>query len=491
MTYQPRRYGLSKSKITAFEQCPKRLWLSVHRRELAEQDDGAEARFATGHEVGAIACALLPGGVMVVAEPDLAAALATTRALLNSGVDRPIFEATLQHDGVLVRIDVLEPDGAGGWHMAEVKSSTKAKDYHLGDLATQLWVTRHAGVPISSAAIRHIDSSFVLEHEGDFKGLFSDTDLMDTAEPIIATRGDVISAARETLAGAEPDIAPGDHCDTPFECEFASYCHAGLPAEPKWPVEVLPGGAGKKWRAAGIADLRAIDPAKLSGQAKRVHAATMAGAVDRDPAGAAAAMSGWAFPRIWLDFETIQFALPRWIGTRPYEQIPFQFTAIVEDTGGGATTHEFLQLDGSDPRRSCAEALAMLPRIGAVIAYNAAFERGVIRKLADAFADLAPALDSLADRLVDLLPVTRAHWYHPAQRGSWSLKAVLPTIAPALDYEALEVKHGGDAQAAYMEAVVESCTVDRRAALDLALRVYCGQDVEAMRVVARALVAEI
>src|SRR6187402_2843421 len=96
-----RRFGLSKSKITMFEQCPKRLWLSVHRPDLAEHDEGAQARFATGHEVGAVACALLPDGVMVEAEPDLAAALATTQALLDSGSDRPIFEATLQHDGVL------------------------------------------------------------------------------------------------------------------------------------------------------------------------------------------------------------------------------------------------------------------------------------------------------------------------------------------------------------------------------------------------------
>lgn len=188
MTYQSRRYGLSKTKITAFEQCPKRLSLSVHRRDLAEQDEDAEARFATGHEVDAIACALLPDGVMVEAEPDLAAALATTRTLLDGGHDRPIFEATLQHDGVLVRIDVLEPDGSDGWHMAEVKSSTKAKDYHVGDLATQLWVARNAGVPVSSAAIRHIDSNFVLERDGDFDGLFADTDLMVAAEPVIAGR---------------------------------------------------------------------------------------------------------------------------------------------------------------------------------------------------------------------------------------------------------------------------------------------------------------
>jgi len=146
-----RRFGLSKSKITAFEQCPKRLWLQTHRPELAEHDDGAEARFATGHEVGAIACQLAVGGVMIEAKPDLATAVARTRELLAAGHRAPIFEATFEHDGVLVRVDVLEPEG-NGWRMAEVKSSTKPKDYHLGDLATQIWVARRAGVSMVLSA---------------------------------------------------------------------------------------------------------------------------------------------------------------------------------------------------------------------------------------------------------------------------------------------------------------------------------------------------
>ena len=95
-----RRFGLSKSRIAAFEQCSKRLWLSVHRSELAQQDEGAEARFTVGHEVGAIACALLPDGLMVEVEPDQSASIATTQTLLNGEHYRPIFEATLEHDGV-------------------------------------------------------------------------------------------------------------------------------------------------------------------------------------------------------------------------------------------------------------------------------------------------------------------------------------------------------------------------------------------------------
>ena len=491
MTHQPRRFGLSKSKITMFEQCPKRLWLSVHRPELAEQDESAEARFATGHEVGAIACALLPDGVMVEAEPNLAAALATTQALLDGGHDRPIFEATLQHDGVLVRIDVLEPDGADGWRMAEVKSSTKAKDYHVGDLATQLWVARNAGVPISSAAIRHIDSGFVLEREGDFDGLFADTDLMAAAEPIIAGRGETVVAARATLAGPEPDTVPGAHCDAPFPCEFAGYCHAALPAGPEWPVTVLPHGGGKRWVEQGVVDLLAVDPAALTNATHaRVHRATVTGEVYHDVDGARAAMAGWAFPRIWLDFETIGFAVPRWIGTRPYQQVPFQFSARVETADGAILHREFLSLGGSDPRRACAEALvATVPATGAVIGYNASFEKARILELAAAFPDLAEALTALAARVVDLLPVTRAHWYHRDQRGSWSIKAVLPTIAAEMDYAALEVKDGGSAQEAYAEAIGAGCSAERRLALDAALRAYCGRDTEAMIVLARRLCA--
>lgn len=311
----PRRYGLSKSKISAFEQCPKRLWLSVHRPELAQFDEGAKLRFTAGHEIGAAACALVPDGVMVEADPDLAAAVTRTRELLEAGHDAPIFEATFQHDGVLVRVDILEPDGAGGWRIAEVKSSTKAKDYHLGDLATQVWTVRKAGLAISSAAIRHVDSGFVLTRDGDWQGLFQDVELLETIEPITATRDLVVSSARETLTGPEPEIEVGPHCSSPFACEFACYCHAAMPPGPDWPVTILPNGGGKRWLEAGIVDLLAISAADLTSKVhQRVHRATIDNQHFHDVDGARAAMSGWTYPRTWLDFETIAFALPRWIG---------------------------------------------------------------------------------------------------------------------------------------------------------------------------------
>lgn len=483
--------GLSKSKIAAFEQCPKRLWLGAHRPELAQIDEAVTARFAAGHAVGEAACALIPAGVMVEAVPDLAAAERRTRELLDDGHTTTIFEATLSVDGVLVRIDVLEADSDGGWRIAEVKSTTSAKDVHRQDLATQVWVARSAGLSLSGASIRHLNRDFVLEHEGEYHGVFTDAELLDEISDIVAGRPEVVKSAKAVLGGPEPYRDVGAHCDDPYPCQFSAYCQAAMLPGPDWPVTILPNGGGKRWLAEGVHDLLDVDAQRLTNATHaKVYNATVTGEPFHDRDRAQAEINQWAYPRTWLDFETIQFALPRWIGTRPYDQVPFQFSAHIEDAEGRMDHREFLSLDGLDPRRPCAEALvAMIPSEGAIVAYNAPFERGCLTRLADLFTDLAPALLSIAARLVDLLPLTRATWYHRDQRGSWSIKAVLPTVAPKMDYKELQVRDGGNAQAAYLEAIAVGVTPERIAEIDTALKVYCARDTEAMVVLARRLTA--
>ncbi|PWG03533.1 DUF2779 domain-containing protein [Sphingosinicella humi] len=483
-------YGLSKSKITAFEQCPKKLWLSVHRPELAEQDAGAEQRFAAGHEVGAVACALHPGGVMVDADPDLRAALKQTAELLGAGWNGPIFEATFAHDGVLVRADLMLPADEGGWHVAEVKSSTGLKPYHVPDIATQIWVMRECGVEVASASIRHLDSAFRLTETGNYEGLFSDERVELAIEPIIEGRPAVIAEARLVLAGDEPPKELGDHCRSPFECEFQAYCGQHLPPPPEWPSSLLPDGSGKKiarsWAEKGIDDLTLIPASEMSSpKLLRVHEATISGEVYWDRDGIVTETACWTWPRHFLDFETIAFAVPRWVGTGPWRQVPFQFSCHTRHEDGRLEHREFLSLDGADPRRACAEALIEIlsgsAGEGAIVAYNAGFERRCLSELADALPDLRAELEAIRSRVVDLLPVTRAHYYHRDQRGSWSIKAVIPTVCPELDYGGLgEVKAGDDAQAAYLEAISEDISDERGAEIRSALLAYCERDTLAM-----------
>jgi hypothetical protein len=258
---------------------------------------------------------------------------------------------------------------------------------------------------------------------------------------------------------------------------------------PEWHVTVLPYGGGKQWLAQGIEDLLAIDPSQLTSVIhRRVYDATVTGKAYHDVEGARTAMEDWAYPRTWIDFETVLFAAPRWVGTHPNQPIPFQFSAHVEQTNGDVEHREFLSLDGTDPRRTCAEALLeMVPPTGAVIAYNVSFERSCIIRLANAFPDIEEGLRAIANRLVDLHPVTRANWYHRDQRGKWSIKAVLPTVAGELGYAHLEVKDGRSIGKFYREAIAVDTAEPRRQAIHAALRAYCGLDTMAMMVVAAAL----
>lgn len=483
---------LSKSRLNAFRQCAKRMWLEVHRPELTLPDPSRQRLFDVGHQVGTIAQQQYPDGVLIAPDNDLTQALADTPAALAAR--RPVFEATFEFQDVLVRTDLLLPD-EDGWHMAEVKSTTTAKDVHLPDLAVQVWAARNCGVSIRRASVRHINNGFTLTAHGDYRGLLVDTDRLSEVEGLLSGLPRTIAEAQATLAGPEPDIRTGGHCSDPYECQFQSYCAAQEPPQPNYPVTVLPGPKGKSFANAllseGFSDLARVPRQRLAGASeliRRIHEATVTGVPYHDAAGAAAAMADWAWPRYFLDFETIAPAVPVWVGTQPYKQTPFQFSLHVQQAAGTLTHRMFLDLTGEEPSRACAEALlSSVGPEGAVIAYNATFEKGCITALASRHDDLADRLHQIADRLVDPLPVVRTHYYHPDMHGSFSLKAVQPVLAPHLDYTALPVRDGDMAQLAYLEATSPGCTAERKAQIAEDLAAYCDMDTLAMVDVVRAL----
>lgn len=479
-TTLPKRHGLSKSRLLLHRQCPKRLWLRVYRPELEEVDDGNQARFATGTYVGEVAQQLYPDGVLIDGE-DLRQAVADTQAILASE-KHPIFEATLQADGLLIRADLLLPD-RDGFRMVEVKSSTKVKDYHLTDAAIQSWVAQQAGLSLSSVEIAHIDNSFVYPGGGDYQGLLHYADISEQISGMKAEVPEWINAARETLSGSEPCIAPGAQCDTPFECPFSGYCSPRVEIVDAFPPEVLPYGGtlAATLRAEGYTDLRDVPEERMENwKHQRVWQVTKSGQAVLNPE-AGKMIAALPYPRYYIDFETINPAVPVWAGTRPYMQVPFQWSCHIE-TAKGVMKHCAFLADGqSDPRRPFAERLINAVGVdGPVFVYNAPFERSRMQELADCYPDLAPALQAAIDRLVDLLPIAREHYYHPEMRGSWSIKAVLPTIAPDLAYDNLEVANGGMAQEAFTEIMNAETLPERHQQLHDALLLYCERDTLAM-----------
>jgi len=486
---------LSKTRLMSSLQCLRRVHLEVNRPELAHYSKQTESAFALGHEIGEIAVELYGSGTgtyIDYAGGSLGPALQQTRKLMDSLVRAPVFEATLQHDGVLVREDVLLPtvvDGRDSWRIVEVKASTRVKLEHVHDCAIQAWVHLQSGHPLSAVALAHVDNTFVYAGDGDYEGLLIENDLTEQVFELLPEVPRWVEQARSAVAGSMPQVAVGAQCSNPYECPFLHVCwpvrgEGGV----EYPISGL-GGSKKQlgvWLMNGYRDIRDVPAAEIrSDNQLRIHRITRQGRPELLP-GARAFVEQLPYPRYYLDFETVGPAIPIWAGTRPYQTLPFQWSCHIEQSPDPADDSvlehaEFLDLSGAPPMRALAESLIRTLRTtGPVLTYTG-YERGVIEGLAAMFPDLAEALQSIVTRLVDLHPVTRANYYHPDMLGSWSIKAVLPTIAPDMDYGALEgIQEGTEASAAYLQAIDPATPPESKDSLRAALLRYCRHDTEAM-----------
>jgi hypothetical protein len=483
-------HNLSKSKIIAFRQCPKRLWLEIHKPELRD-DSASEMVFQIGNQVGDIARSIYDSektGVTIdIGKLGHSEALARSAVLLAEG-NGPIFEAGVTIKGALAYADVMLPellDGALAWKMIEVKASTGIKDYYRDDIAVQTYIAANAGVRLSSVSLAHIDNSFVYQGDGDYRGLLKENDLTEEANSRSTEVSAWIAGAQEVGAlPEEPQIATGPHCGSPFPCGFTDHCNQGK-VWPDFPISSLPRlhpNRRKRIENAGHEDLRDVPDELLGAIQNRVKQCSITGETYFDAAGAAADLAPYGFPAYFLDFETAMFAVPIWKGTRPYQQLPFQFSLHILAESGEIQHHGFLDLSGDDPSRACAQSLVDLcGEQGPVFAYSAGFECRVMRELAARFPEFAPALKSIIERVADLLPIARNRYYHPSQHGSWSIKAVLPAAIPELSYDQLDgVQDGGMAVSAFMEAIDPATSAERKAEIQNQLFSYCQLDTFAM-----------
>lgn len=483
--------SLSKSKLIAYRQCPKRLWLEIHHPELREDSAATQASFQVGFAVGDIA--------QQIYDPTQTAQLLDVRRdgydftfnrsmeLLKSS--QPIFEAGFAANGALAFADILLPverEGKRVWRMVEVKSSTSIKDYYRDDAAIQAYIARSAGVPLAAVAVAHIDNQFVYPGDGDYQGLLKECDLTEEA----FSRADEVEAwiaDAHKLADSdeEPKVSTDYYCSYPYMCGFFDYCESQEPRA-EYPVHWLPYVRSKALKMH-LADKKCIDlrnvPDKLLNKLqRRVKTHTLSGEPYFNAEKAAASLEQHALPAYFLDFETIYFAVPFWKGARPYQQMPFQFSLHTLHENGKLESKAHLDLSGNDPRHAFAEALlAACPEDWPIFVYNAGFEGARLEELAGCFPNMALRLLEIRKHLVDLLPITKANYYHPSQKGSWSIKSVLPAVAPDLSYKMLEgVQNGGMAMDAYLEVIHASTTPERKAEIAKQLLAYCALDTFAM-----------
>ncbi|MFQ5699912.1 MAG: DUF2779 domain-containing protein [Myxococcota bacterium] len=494
------RFTLSKSKFLAGCQCPRRLYLSCRAPELATPPGGGlQAVLDLGHEVGRRAHALFPGGVLIAEEAyEHDRAVEHTRRVLADPAVGALFEAAFVHDGVRVRVDVLERLPGGSFGLREVKASTRVKPVHLEDCAVQRFVLEGCGIPVESVELLHVDRNFV-RGKGpiDWRRFFVREDVTEEVGRVPGEiRGRVAEMQAIVARDRPPSVEPSAHCFEPYDCEFWGHCTRDRPDDWVFRLPRLRDGPFDALRAEGVERIRDIpDGFPLSDTQKRIREVWRRGRPFVSP-GLPAEIAGLGPPTAYLDFETMNPAIPFYPGTRPYQRIPFQWSLHRVDTSGSLHHHAFLAEGDLDPRRELAQTLlaALAPAPGEddptpILVYSA-FESSVLGDLAAHLPDLACALQAIRERLVDLLPIVRRNLYLRDFDFSYSIKNVVPALSAGFGYDDLEgIAEGTAASSAFTSIVAGALDAGRAETLRRQLLAYCERDTLALVELHRALVS--
>lgn len=485
--------GLSKSLVLKGLQCHKALWLKKNPPDfhLAPRPE-LEARFAAGNEVGVLAQQLFPGGVEVPYEGlPFAAQLARTKQLIAKGCN-VIYEASFSRGGVFVKVDILVRDesvgNSGGdgesWQIYEVKMGTSVKEVNLDDVATQYHVLTQCGLNISAAYLTHINNHYKRHGELDVQQLFRSEDVTAEVVELQAQLPEQLDQLRDTLRlDEEPTIDIGPWCTAPFECDYIPYCWQHIPNNSIFDLRGR--GINKfAYYHQGVTKLEDL-PIEALNPAQRFQLEATLNQQDTTdiPAIREFVESLW-YPLCHLDFETFDTPIPPFNGVRPYQKIPFQYSLHIQQQAGAEPQHyEYLATATAhfDPRRELAEQLiAEIPAEACVLTYNQAFEKSVLRELAELFPDLAEALQLRIDNVRDLMvPFKKRHLYRWQMAGSYSIKAVLPALVPELSYKRLSIGDGQMAMVAY-RAMCDELDLVTLAEIRKDLLAYCELDTLAM-----------
>ena len=516
--------GLSKSRYTAFCQCPKNLWLKVFKPEEATVDAGLQARFEQGNVVGDLAMQLFCDFKEAHAESpdgrlDLATMVEQTRQWMEEGVEN-IAEASFsfEYNGMsqYCAVDILRktPDG---WAIYEVKSTSFPEfngqpsklEKYAPDIAYQKWVLTQCGVHVTGTYLVCLNSDYVRQGDLDIQQLFVVNDMQVMVDnEYLKVQARVSQALKVLKSEQEPDLDLSECCMKPYGCAFWSYCKRqhGISSPSVFDLYGVGFSFKKKLESyhqgqIKFEDLRSTDIGPI--QNMQIEAA-LTGKEFINPAGIRKFLEKLTYPLYFLDFETMQDAVPQYDGAKVYAQLTFQYSLhikerpdeIRESHNDGRTLRmkvgkqpihkEYLApSDGKDPRRALAEHLCEdIPKDVCVLAYNKMFECSRIRELAALYPDLSDHLTNIENNIKDLIDPFRAgDYYVPAMGGSFSIKSVLPALFPGdpeLDYHSLDdrCQNGGDAMTIFpriKDMEPEEALASRQALLN-----YCKLDTWAM-----------
>lgn len=480
---------LTKTRYVNGLACAKWLWLDFNAPDrLPKAEPQAQFLLDQGRQVGELARLRYPRGQLLPpARPrdnDR-----RSRELLDKRVT--LFEAGFlhPHESCYARADVLVPVGEDAWDVVEVKSAGGVKKEHLDDLAFQRHCYVAAGLKIRQCHLLHINTKYERSGEIDPARLFQEVDITDAADEVAPAVGPRIAGLLEIADAKEcPEFGrgepfhhdePGIHSDDAVWKEHPGSDIQELYRGGKQTLGLLESGVFK------ISEIP--NSVVLRGNQIIQHAAHTSGQIHVNRGKIASFLAGLRYPLHFVDFETVNPAIPLFDGARPFQQIPFQFSVhVLKAPGQKPVHHSFLSMSAEDPRKSFLEALRqVVDSEGHIVVYNQSFEKRILADLAALLPEYSEWVDEASRRFVDLMiPFREFAYYNPAQGGSASLKDVLPAVT-GQGYEGFEIANGSLASIAYLYANFGTPDGKRASSQKVeetrsALERYCGRDTEGM-----------
>jgi hypothetical protein len=475
--------NISKSNYISAKQCYKRLWLQKHQPENGEMDEVTKIRLDIGKAIEKLSWNLFPDGVLVEYDHNISNRTKVTKELLDNKI-KIIYEAAFIYKNLIAICDIVVVSDEG-IEIYEVKSSTAMKDTYYDDISFQSYVVEQCGYKVSKANIIHINNEYERSGELEYDKLFKKVDVTDKILKYHEEIKDDIPKISKIIEDELSDIDIGEHCNKPYQCEFARLCTAFLP---DYSIFDLYRGGKKsfKYYYDGILTLEDLHRSGVNLtriQNLQVEAKIKDSCII-DKEKIKEFLNTIKYPLYFLDFESYQEAIPAFDGCRPYQQIPFQYSVHYIDKENGKLKHkEFLAKEGTNPKEELAKQLcADISTEGSILAYNMGFEGNIIKNLAKEFPDLRKQLLKIGENLLDLIiPFRNGYYYDSAMKGSFSIKSVLPALFPndkELDYKTLEIKNGTEAMNTFPLLVYDS--EEERERKRKALLQYCKLDTYAM-----------
>lgn len=350
---------LSKSRYTAFCQCPKNLWLKVYKPEEAAIDGGMEARFTQGNEVGDLAMGLFGDFKEVTSHQedgslDLQKMIELTKQYMDEGVEN-ICEASFSCEGGYCAVDILRKDGEG-WAIYEVKSTSfpefsgqEAKlEKYAPDIAYQRWVLEQCGINVTGTYLVCLNSDYVRHGELDIQQLFVINDMKEMVEnEYLKVPARVNQAMKVINNEQEPEADLSECCMKPYGCAFWDYCKRqhGVPSPSVFDVYGGKGRGGFSFKKKldcyhqGVITFEDLHSTVIGPIQNMQIEAVLTGREFINPEGIRNFLDQLSYPLYFLDFETMQDAVPQYDGAKVYAQITFQYSLHIKQNESAPYEH--------------------------------------------------------------------------------------------------------------------------------------------------------